>query len=76
MAQSVDADRFDDDYLERTVLPGVLDANGKRPTPAEFRVACAEARARGWEVFPPCDNVGVNGRCLGHVSATKKRIGP
>lgn len=66
MAQSVDADRFTDAYLRQTVLPGVRNAAGEHPTVAEFRAACAAARAKGLEVFPPCDNVDERGRCKGH----------
>jgi hypothetical protein len=66
MAESVDADRFTDAYLRRVVLPGVLNEAGEHPTVAEFRAACAAARAKGLEVFPPCDNVDERGRCKGH----------
>lgn len=40
--------------------------SGKHPTPAHLRILCAQARAKGLEVFPPCDNVDERGRCLGH----------
>lgn len=68
VALSVDVDRFTDTQLRRQWLRG-LSIDGKEPTVAEFREVCASARARGWEVFPPCDNVGADGSCLGHEAA-------
>lgn len=65
---SVDIDRFSDDYLRRQIIPACT-IDGRRPTVAELRRACAEARAKGLEVFPApgCDNADpVTGRCLGH----------
>jgi len=66
MAQGIDADRFDDAYLRKRVIPFVSREDGSHPTVAEFRKACAEARSKGLEVFPPCDNTDERGHCKGH----------
>jgi len=67
MAVSVDADRFSDAYLKRTYCyPGAPFLRGKSYTVKEFRAECARLRAQGKEVFPPCDNTGPDGSCLGH----------
>lgn len=58
-------DHRSDRDLERNVLPGLLH-DGRRPTVAEFRAACQEARAQGYEVLPPCDHVDERGFCKGH----------
>jgi len=44
---------------------GAITHNGQRVTFAEFQRACAEARARGWTVFPHegCVRVGPDGSC-------------
>jgi hypothetical protein len=65
MAQSVDADRFTDAYLRKHVLPSMTH-EGKPVTVKQFRKACADARAKGLDVFPPCDNVDEKGNCRGH----------
>lgn len=65
MAQAL-VDHRDVRYLERYVLPG-LKIDGREPTLAEFRAACQEARAKGYEVLPPCDNVNEKGHCMGHA---------
>lgn len=66
MAMAVAVDRFDDKYLAKRVCPTLTLPSGKHPTPAHLRILCAQARAKGLEVFPPCDNVDERGRCLGH----------
>lgn len=66
MAMAVAVDRFDDKYLAKRVCPTFTLPSGKHPTPAHLRILCAQARAKGLEVFPPCDNVDERGRCLGH----------
>lgn len=66
MAMSVDVDRFTDAYLRKNVLPA-LSIDGKPVTAAQLRVACFDARNRGLEVLPPCDNVDERGRCAGHA---------
>ena len=73
VALSVDVDRFDDRYLRKTYCkPGCgITINGKVPTVAELRAACAEMRAMGFEVFPPCDSHDKRGFCKGHVEAGK-----
>lgn len=44
---------------------GVITDSGRRVTFAEFQRACAEARARGWQVFPHegCVRIGPDGHC-------------
>ncbi len=69
MAQSVDVDRFSDNYLRKVVCPGLKNAEGRIPTPTELRAACAAARALGYAVFPPCDNTNPDGTCAGHDEA-------
>ena len=65
MALSVDVDRFSDKYIRNTWLDmfkrqfGVLTVGG-------IRECCAKARAKGLEVFPPCDHTDARGHCLGH----------
>jgi len=54
-----------DAYVERQILPGLL-VEGRRPTVAEFRKMSAEARAAGFEVFPPCSEHDAKGYCKGH----------
>ena len=67
MAISVDVDRFSDrklrGYLSEFRQLGCV-------TPSDIRVRCAEARARGFVVFPPCDHVNANGTCAGHPVTT------
>lgn len=65
MAVSVDVDRFDDKYLARNVVP-FLTHEGKPVTIGQLRVLCFDYRNRGFEAFPPCDNVDSKGHCLGH----------
>lgn len=64
MALSVDVDRLADRKLMRDY--GKMFTQIGATTPAEIRAKCAEARAKGYSVFPPCDNHGPNGHCLGH----------
>jgi len=65
-AQSVDVDRFTDAYIRRS---GILDSFAQLgcKTPRDVRQQCVLARKKGWEVFPPCDHHGPDGRCLGHA---------
>jgi hypothetical protein len=61
---SVDVDRFSDRKLRpytRAVKFG-----GRFVSVEELRAKCREARNRGLEVFPSCDNVDVRGHCQGH----------
>lgn len=65
-AVSVDIDRFSDTKLSRDWLAcfkplGVT-------TPADIRRLCGDARAKGLEVFPPCDHVDERGFCKGHLA--------
>ena len=64
-ALSVDVDRFGDKYLSEHILP-VISHDGKPVTVAQLRVMCFDYRNRGFEVFPPCDNVDSRGYCQGH----------
>lgn len=61
-AISVDIDRFDDARLRRDWLRQFRDVT----TVDDLRRACADMRARGFAVFPACDNVRADGHCLGH----------
>lgn len=63
-AASVDIDRFSDARLRKVWLPMFRQLGCE--TPQDIRKKCAEARAQGLEVFPPCDNTGPTGACLGH----------
>ena len=38
-------------------------------TVTELRAAFREARAKGYEVLPPCDNIDERGMCKGHPVA-------
>lgn len=66
MAMSAHADRFDDRYIRTKILPCVT-VDDKPVTLAEFKRLCADARAKGYSVIPPCDNVKPNGHCAGHI---------
>lgn len=63
---SANADRFSDSYIKRTILKCVT-VDGKPISLAEFKRLCADARAKGYAVIPPCDNVKPNGHCAGHL---------
>ncbi len=64
---SVDIDRFSDAHIADLYLPILREAHGLPDmTVADVRRTCIAARARGMEVFPPCDKTGPNGACLGH----------
>jgi hypothetical protein len=66
MALSVDVDRFSDAVL-RSQYDGILvRADGSRVPWHELRALCAEYRADGYEVFPPCDRTNARGVCEGH----------
>jgi hypothetical protein len=68
VALSVDVDRFSDEYLVRN-LTGALKREGRVvQVPDELRALCAEYRARGFEVFPPCGHTDERGHCLGHCA--------
>lgn len=64
VAISVDIDRFSDAYMRKNYLD-LFRRNGIA-TVEGIRQACANARAKGWDVFPPCDNVKADGSCAGH----------
>lgn len=42
-------------------------------TVEELRKAIREAKARGYTVLPPCDNVTSTGHCAGHDIEDEKR---
>lgn len=72
VALSVDIDRFSDAVIARDWLPlfaknhvngDLVEKHGLELTVADVRRVCADARARGLEVFPPCDNTDANGYC-------------
>lgn len=67
-AISVDADKLGKTHLERKVLPGLMRSDGKPFTVKEFKSMCAEARARGWQVLPPCAEINNAGQCRGHMA--------
>lgn len=64
-AISVDIDRFDDRHIRLHYLE-FFEANGTARNVDDVRRLCAAAREKGLEVFPPCDNTGPDGACLGH----------
>lgn len=64
MVMSVDADRFGDGYIRKHILPGIR-VEGRILTAADFRSMCREARTKGLEVFPSCDNHDERGYCRG-----------
>lgn len=61
---SVDIDRFADSVIERDY--GRVFASVGITGVAAIRAACAEQRARGLDVFPPCRHTKPNGVCAGH----------
>lgn len=65
MGISVDADRFSDADIRKRILPAVT-VDGQPISVERFRLICGEARAKGYKVVPPCDNVNELGMCLGH----------
>ncbi len=64
VAISVDVDRFSDAKIRRQYLPFFRQLGAK--TPEDVRRLCNDERAKGHEVFPPCDKVKPNGACAGH----------
>jgi hypothetical protein len=67
VAMSVDVDRFDDAYLIEHFNGVLLRDDGSHvQVPDDLRKRCAEARASGLDVFPPCDHTDAKGHCLGH----------
>jgi len=64
VALSVDVDRFGDRELQK--WDGALRRDGVPVPWWQLRSLCAEYRAKGFEVFPPCDNVDERGVCQGH----------
>jgi len=57
--------------LERLMKKGtkiewLLNDDDKPATYDEIRAAIKEAKAKGYEVLPPCDNVNSTGHCQGH----------
>lgn len=60
------------DALEAKLDKGVkitwLMKGDRVATESEIRDAIRRARAKGYEVLPPCDNVDAKGHCKGHVS--------
>ena len=59
--------------LERLMKQGkkidwLLNDDGRPATYEELRAAIEEAKAKGYTVLPPCDNVNSTGHCLGHES--------
>lgn len=73
VAVSVNVDRRDDRYLRESWLEDFR-AAGLATSVAGIRKACAEARARGLEVFPPCNEVDERGRCVGHADPLEQSI--
>lgn len=65
IALSVDIDRHNDRYMEREYLDMFRKQKGFEHV-AQIRAYCAEARAKGLVVFPPCDNADARGYCQGH----------
>lgn len=47
-------------------LHGLLLHNGRPMTAGEARIRLKVMRQEGYAYIPPCDNVGPDGRCLGH----------
>lgn len=66
-ALSVDIDRFSDAKIRHDYTP-LFEHNDLPASVNQIRKACAEARAKGLKVFPPCDHTGPDGHCLGHES--------
>ena len=56
--------------LERLMAKGEdidwLTIDGRPATYGEIREAIEEAKSKGYEVLPPCDNVKSTGHCAGH----------
>ena len=66
MALSVDIDRFTDAHLRKHYGGALVYKGSAAETPKEIRFLCRLARSKGFEVFPPCDNVDEKGCCKGH----------
>lgn len=64
LAVSVDIDRYSDETLTSEWLPTFRQLGAA--TAADIRRLCAEERAKGHKVFPPCDHVQTDGHCAGH----------
>lgn len=76
LALSVDVDRYSDATLARE-FDRVLVRAGRHVPWTELRALCAEYRAKGYAVFPPCDRTGPKGDCLGHpVEDEQIHVGP
>lgn len=67
-ALSVDVDRFNDRKLAGYLRLFGFAKIGVHSV-ADLRRACAEYRAKGFDVFPPCDNTQPNGACAGHETS-------
>lgn len=65
-ALSVDVDRFSDAKLRKQYDGILIREDGTRVSWRDLRALCREYRAKGFEVFPPCDNVNERGACQGH----------
>ncbi len=65
IALSVDVDRFSDAYMRKHYCRGITHEGGQL-TPKKLRKLCVEARSRGLQVFPACDNTDERGFCQGH----------
>ena len=57
--------------LERLIAKGedinwLMLEDGTPATTQEICAAIVEAKAKGYTVLPPCDNVNETGHCMGH----------
>ena len=57
--------------LERLMKQGkkidwLMNDDGRPATYDELRAAIREAKAKGYTILPPCDNVNSTGHCQGH----------
>jgi len=57
--------------LERLIASGksidwLLNEDGSQASIEDIRAAIVDAKAKGYVVLPPCDNVKSTGHCAGH----------
>jgi len=57
--------------LERLIARGeeitwLINSDGDQATMQEICAAIVEAKAKGYDVLPPCDNITATGHCAGH----------
>jgi len=64
----VDLDRLEQDLFsgKPKISQYLMNEDGSRASPLQVAEAIKAARAKGYKVLPPCDNVTAEGHCAGH----------